>query len=385
MFRPLSWILTLVVLLASAASVGAAEAEAVRLRTSDGVEIRGEFQRAVDGPGGAAVIAVHMFLGDRSQFAPAVEEFTKRGIGFLAIDLRGHGESVGRPADRKAVLARDPAVFRAMRNDVAAAVEWLRHEGYDSSRIGLLGGSLGACLVLDHASRHPLVPALALLTPLADHPGLEPRKAAAAIDDRAVLVVAARSDAGKGATRIFAALPGDQVELRLPDVERAHGTALLERVEGLPAELAGWFQDRLGAKIVLDGDLSDGERENAEVRPLGESSSLYVRRLPDHIWLGADVAGIDALEVTIGEQVWVFDSEGIARKGEGGGRILPLPAGTTRGASRDAVEVLLPLGAFGLRRGHEIRLSVRAFAGTGWTEKVEGVRLYYPQPARRRD
>lgn len=385
MSRRVAWIPVVLALFASAAAARGAEVEQVRLKTADGVEIRGEFHRAVEGPGGAAVVAVHMFLGDRSQFAPVVEEFTKRGIGFLAIDLRGHGESNLRPADREAVLAREPAVFAAMPNDVAAAVDWLRQEGYDASRIGLLGGSLGACVVLDYASRHPAASAVALLTPLSDHPGLDPRKAAGGIGERPVLVVAARDDAGKGAARLFAAMPGEQVELRLPDVERAHGTALLDRVTGFPADLAAWFDDRLAGKIVLDGSLSETEREKAEVRPLGEKGSLYVRRLPDHIWLGADVAGIDALEVTIGEKVWVFTAEGLARKGEGKNRVLPLPAGITRAAGRDAVEVLLPLGAFGLRRGDEIRLSARAFAGSGWTPMVEGVRFYYPESVRRRD
>jgi dienelactone hydrolase len=79
-----------------------------------------------------------------------VERLHARGIGTLALDLRGHGESTSKGNATVKVsgdfAASAKAVgFDQIPNDLAQAAEWLRKQpGVDGRRIGLAGASLGA-------------------------------------------------------------------------------------------------------------------------------------------------------------------------------------------------------------------------------------------------
>ena len=79
----------------------------------------------------------------------------------LAIDLRGHGESAPKLADR--VVARDLGLFAAMHQDAIAAVRWLARK---HKRVGIIGASVGCSVALDTARRYPReVAALLCMTP----------------------------------------------------------------------------------------------------------------------------------------------------------------------------------------------------------------------------
>ena len=123
--------LSLVWILAGAETFAAAPpALVVRFNTEDGVTIVGDFvapRLRQKGRPAPLVILLHMYMQDRSTWAPLVPELHKRGYATLAIDLRGHGEStVGPPSQnlRERVVKRHKRVFRAMHRDVAAAYQW---------------------------------------------------------------------------------------------------------------------------------------------------------------------------------------------------------------------------------------------------------------------
>jgi uncharacterized protein len=113
----------------------------VRLRTADGDTIAGWYAPSRNG---AALVVVHGSGGSRKGTVRQVELLARHGYGVLAIDLPGHGESGGH-ANLLGANAQ-PAV--------TAAVDWLsRRSDVDPRRIGGLGLSLGAEVLLEAAAR----------------------------------------------------------------------------------------------------------------------------------------------------------------------------------------------------------------------------------------
>jgi dienelactone hydrolase len=100
------------------------------------------------------VILAHQFGSDRTGWAPLTEKLLARGIGVLALDLRGHGESAMKDGAETRVTAdfmtsAKAVGFDKIPADLALAAAWLRKQpGVDGRRIGLAGSSVGAFSVL---------------------------------------------------------------------------------------------------------------------------------------------------------------------------------------------------------------------------------------------
>ena len=105
------------------------EPHRVEKPTSAGVVIVGDYWIPKDAnPPAQAVILLHMYRSDRSAWRPLISLLEDAGFAIMAIDLRGHGESI-KPEDRKLekrVRDRDPVLFRAMHRDVFGAYRWLQ-------------------------------------------------------------------------------------------------------------------------------------------------------------------------------------------------------------------------------------------------------------------
>jgi dienelactone hydrolase len=112
----------------------------VRFETTDGRTIAGWY---VPSRNGAAVVMIHGSSGNRTRVAAHARMLARHGYGVLAIDLPGNGQSEGRSNGLGA--GAEPAV--------TAAISFLeRRREVDNHRIGGLGLSLGAELLLQAAS-----------------------------------------------------------------------------------------------------------------------------------------------------------------------------------------------------------------------------------------
>ena len=144
--------------------------ETISLRTSDGFSLKalhGESNVLADSKPRRGAVLLHMmpatkesWIGFAEQLVPFCE--------VVAPDLRGHGESDGGPAGFKAFSNE---AHQASRNDVAAAVEYLRAKGIQD--IVLVGASIGANLALQYAAEHPEISACILLSPGINYYGIE--------------------------------------------------------------------------------------------------------------------------------------------------------------------------------------------------------------------
>jgi len=228
-------------------------ANATTLSTSDGWKIAAWYwaPRAANAkaPG---VILLHQRAKDKSSWGSLPAQLVKQGYAVIAIDLRGHGESVG-PGGKHVDFndLTDPE-YTAMLRDVRAADQYIGSQpGVDGDRIGIIGASIGANLAIIYLSSNRHVRTAVCLSPGLDYHGLKPLDYMKAVDKRPLYLIAAKGDADSAnaadALSRAGTIDGPK-SLRLLEGS-AHGTDLLASSEGLDKTIAtGWMLNYLAPK-----------------------------------------------------------------------------------------------------------------------------------------
>ncbi|HTM68103.1 MAG TPA: alpha/beta fold hydrolase [Candidatus Binatia bacterium] len=212
----------------------------VRFLTQDGVTIVGEHR---PGPQGApAALLLHMMPATKESWEPLAAALAGRGFATLAIDLRGHGESVvGEGGEKLDYKAFDDAAHQAKVFDVDAAMRWLAEQGTPASRTALVGASIGANLAIAWAAAHPEVPAAVALSPGLDYHGVTTEAAAKAMPREQKLLLAASDDDGysfESVQTLAEADPNAEVQ-RLSAA--GHGTRMFEARPDLLEYVVEWI------------------------------------------------------------------------------------------------------------------------------------------------
>lgn len=117
--------------------------DAVSFDSTDGLQLAGWYHPSTNG---AAVVIVSSARGDRSKSVDHAELLTRHGYGVLLYDARGSGLSEGSPN----------GWGWEWEHDVAGAIDFLQdQEGIDDHRIGGLGLSTGADVLIEVAATDP--------------------------------------------------------------------------------------------------------------------------------------------------------------------------------------------------------------------------------------
>lgn len=213
---------------------GAATAQRVTFRTDDGVTLGATWYEPAARPA-PAVIFIHMLRKSRRDWDQVATQLAAEGIGGLAIDLRGHGESTGSPQD-----------YTGMVQDVRAARRFLSTRSeVNPGRVGIAGASIGATLACLAAADDPAVVSLALLSPSLDYRGLRLDAGIKKYGARPALLLAGDDDGYAVRTvRDLAKAGGGVREVNI--LPRAgHGTAMLAADPDLSRRLLEWFRRTL--------------------------------------------------------------------------------------------------------------------------------------------
>jgi uncharacterized protein len=121
----------------------AAAYQSVSFRSTDGLQLSGWYHPSANG---AAVVIVSSARGDRSKSVAHAEMLAGHGYGVLLYDARGSGLSEGTPN----------GWGWEWEHDVAGAIDFLQtQDGIDDRRIGGLGLSTGADVLIDVAANDP--------------------------------------------------------------------------------------------------------------------------------------------------------------------------------------------------------------------------------------
>ena len=151
-----------------AAAARRAAAQRVTIRTDDGVTLAATWYEPASrpGPGGDPRSHAARIPGATGTRSP--QRLASEGIGALALDLRGHGESG--PATPAAADQSDTPRW-CWTSAPRAAISRQRTD-VQQTRVGIVGASIGANLAALAAAADATIASLALLSPSRDYRGL---------------------------------------------------------------------------------------------------------------------------------------------------------------------------------------------------------------------
>lgn len=188
-----------------------------------------------------AVLLLHQLGSNRAEWRPLIERLQwAPAVTVLALDLRGHGDSVQGPSALRQTwegFGEDPARWAGLARDAAAGARYLFNEGAARSVV-VVGSSIGASAAVAGLAEEPRVLGLAMISPGLAYHGLDavgPMRAFAtlatppAMPRRTAWMMAAEGD--EESARAVAALAseasGIAVERALVPGSDAHGVSLL--------------------------------------------------------------------------------------------------------------------------------------------------------------
>ncbi|MBA2305843.1 MAG: alpha/beta fold hydrolase [Acidobacteria bacterium] len=216
-----------------------ARSQRVSFRTDDGVTIAATWYEPSYRPA-PAVILVHMLQRSRRDWDGVASRLASSGIGALAIDLRGHGESAYSGS------ASATPNYSSLVADVSAARRFLvMRSDVQASRIGIAGASLGANLAALEAADDTVVASVALLSPSLDYRGLRIEAAVRKYGKRPMLLVVSDDDGYARRSALDLQKAGGGTRELLTLVGAGHGTNMFDHAYELPQVLIDWFRRTL--------------------------------------------------------------------------------------------------------------------------------------------
>lgn len=205
----------------------------VEIVTSDGVKLVGTYSKASQST--RTVILLPMIGNPRDSYVPLAEALHGRGIGVLALDLRGQGDSTG-TVDGKtlsfATFKDGPSGdWAKLSGDIECAANWLEHHGVARQCLAVVGSSISANAALVFASQHPEIPQIVLLSPGGEYRGIGALEPASKVKN-AVLLMCHSTDpySADSCSTISAILKQSGATLTSErPLGRMHGTTMLDR------------------------------------------------------------------------------------------------------------------------------------------------------------
>lgn len=220
------------------------EPENVVFTTSDGWEIHGTYYTC-QAKGLPAVICVHMLRHNRTTYESLAPMLVGSGLDVLTIDSRGHSESIMHNGKKEKFTSFDDTAYNSSVEDIVAAKAFLAEKGADTSRLGIIGASIGANYALIYGAGDPDVKGVVLLSPGLDYHGVKTEPAMKEYAGRPALVAASSEDRYSAEScETLANLGGNATELKIFD-GAGHGTDIFDAEPDFETEVAGWFAANL--------------------------------------------------------------------------------------------------------------------------------------------
>jgi alpha-beta hydrolase superfamily lysophospholipase len=218
------------------------QVEKVSFRTDDNVEIVADYYSVDDAK--FAGILVHMLGHSRKDFTTLAKQLQSNGYTVLAVDLRGHGESVNSSKGRLNYRNFTNEDYQNSLFDLEAASKFLQARGFSLSNQFLVGASIGANLTFRFISDHQDVKAAVLLSPGLNYHGVSIGSLAQPSNSQRVLIITAKGDEySYQTTKELAAKMPEAKSLVYPD--DSHGTDLFRDNRELPDKIINWLKEKL--------------------------------------------------------------------------------------------------------------------------------------------
>lgn len=158
---------TLALIACFATSAFAGDSETMRVETSDGFIIKGEFWTPRKKGRAPAALLLHDTLRDKADHEKIATNLNKRGFAVLSIDLRGHGKSVSEKLDfAKLSKEQSARTWPLAIRDIEASTVWLRNrKDVHASNLSIVAHGAATILAARYAERDENVRCLSLIAP----------------------------------------------------------------------------------------------------------------------------------------------------------------------------------------------------------------------------
>jgi len=221
--------------------------ETITYKTLDNVFIKADWAPSPTTLG--IVLLLHMMPTDRKSWAPFQQSLARHNLASLAIDLRGHGESVktseGAALDFKKFTDEEHQKYLY---DVMGAIEWLKDKKYNTDQIMVAGASIGANIALWALQEEPALAGAVMLSP-GNYRGIDAVEKADYIKaHHAIWAAGSDSDdpeAFETAQNIVEAAGADRKQF-VPYKNAGHGIHLFTADPELMDNLATWIEESYG-------------------------------------------------------------------------------------------------------------------------------------------
>ena len=212
----------------------------VTFPSADGVKLVATWKPVPSAPEAPAVLLLHAFSRERREMAPLADELRARGFATLALDLRGHGESVWKNGARIGPSPSLQGSPNGFPRDVEAACAWLRSR---SPRVAVVGFSLSGDLA---ALATAAAWAEAGVSVSANADQLAPLAGSRPTSPRGLLVLASEKDPGRAASARALDAAGRDPKSMVLYPGSAHALQLLNGEPAAKAATFAWLEARVG-------------------------------------------------------------------------------------------------------------------------------------------
>jgi len=169
----------------------------VELKTPDGWTLKAKYSPAMSEQ--RTIVLLHG-KGERKEiWYYLTRNLAKTGFGFLAPDLRGHGQSQVGPDGKPAIYkqfktGKADNDFIKMDLDAQATVDFLKSQNVPEENIGFVGTDLGGIIALRYAAVHPKIPYVVMLSPAMQYQDVPSVSALLKYKDRPLLMIYSELD-----------------------------------------------------------------------------------------------------------------------------------------------------------------------------------------------
>ncbi len=188
-----------------------------------------------------AVLMLNQAAGDRTPYRDLARHLANRGVASLSLDLRGHGESTNLGPFVPGEHQRDPLIWDAEK-DVIAAHEYLKSLAQvNADRIGMIGASYSGEEMAEAGRLHGYAQAYVALSP-----GSFSAASISGIDSSGVPWLFSASNEDRFVKRITASVQSQSQAVELLLVPgTGHGTDILLERPDVAERVAVWMTHQL--------------------------------------------------------------------------------------------------------------------------------------------
>ncbi len=212
----------------------------VKFKTEDGVTIHATYYKPEVSKGNG-VILLHMLRTDRSYWKEFAGALMNEGFDVVAIDLRGHGQSIDKNGVKISWDRFSERDFNDMVLDVKAAKLFLQENEVD--RIAIVGASIGANTALNYAVDDSSIKTIVLLSPGLDYRGVKTEGSMKRYNKSVLIAVSDEDEPSfSSSQRLFEIATGEK-QLKVYS-NAGHGTWMFGKTD-LKEIIINWLKDKL--------------------------------------------------------------------------------------------------------------------------------------------